>query len=332
MDGLDGAWYGAAELTAAAGMSGGPAVGVTTSAGTLEVVTGFADAGARDDWMADRAPGRTGPLAISHTGPRCRAVLEERVLAWLLCNGGGSGEGWRPHAFTTYSRSEIFLAWRAAAGNARYRGSASTEAELRSRLLRAPAWAAPDIGWPYGQDAVAYLHRLAVTPVTLAQAQAAALELVRLDRPVRGPRRQPPAAAGDPGRTADLRARHGAGARAPPRRTGTAHRTARAGKMFSRRRRCSSGAAGEEKISARPDQAVRLRTGRAAHHDRTGKADAGRVYLRAACLRALAAFSRADNRRAAARSSGASSSGRSLPSGSISAANCRKIAERAASA
>jgi hypothetical protein len=181
------------------------------------VVTGFADAGARDDWIEDRAPGRTGPLAICDTGPWCRAVLEERVLAWLLSNGGGSGEGWRPQTFTTYSRSEIFLAWRAASGNSRYRGSASVEAELRSRLLRAPAWAAPDIGWPYGQDAVAYLHRLAATPVTLAQAQAAALELVRMDRPVRGPRPQPPVAAADPRRTVDLRARHGAGERPGPR-------------------------------------------------------------------------------------------------------------------
>jgi hypothetical protein len=217
MDGLDGAWYGAAELTPAAGMSGGPAVVVTTHAGTLEVVTGFAEAGARDDWMADRAPGRTDSLAICHTGPWCRAVLEERVLAWLLCNGGGSGEGWRPHAFTTYSRSEIFLAWRAASEDPPYRGSGSAEAELRSRLLRAPAWAAPDIGWPYGQAAVAYLHRLAATPVTLAQAQAAALELVRMDRPVRGPRPQPLAAAADPRRTVDLRARHGAGERPGPR-------------------------------------------------------------------------------------------------------------------
>jgi hypothetical protein len=218
MGGLDGAWYIAAELTPAAGMSGGgPAVVVTTRAGTLEVVTGFADAGARDDWMADRAPGHTDPLASCRTGPRCRALLEERVLAWLLSNCGGSGEGWRPQTFTTYSRSEIFLAWRAASGNSSYMGSASAEAELRSRLLRAPAWAAPDIGWPYGQDAVAYLRRLASTPVTLAQAQAAALELVRMDRPVHGPRRQPLAAPADPRRTADPRARQGAGDRPGPR-------------------------------------------------------------------------------------------------------------------
>jgi hypothetical protein len=45
--------------------------------------------------------------------------------------------------------------------------------ELARRLLRAPQWAAPSAGWPFGRTALAYFDRLAVTPSTSEQAEAA---------------------------------------------------------------------------------------------------------------------------------------------------------------
>jgi hypothetical protein len=114
-------------------------------------------------------------------------MWEEQVLAWLLRNEGGSGEGWRPQAFTTYSRSEIFLAWRAVSQSGRCSSGDTrlVEAELGTRLLRAPGWAVAEIGWPRGQNTIAYLRRLVVTPVTTTMAQLAARQLVSQDRAAR---------------------------------------------------------------------------------------------------------------------------------------------------
>jgi hypothetical protein len=191
MPGIDGAWYGRADLLTDTGSR--PVVIMTTRAGLADIVDGFASEQARQAWLDDRAPGRTGPLASCGTGPPCRAVHEEQVLAWLLQNRGGSGEGWKPQAFTTYSRSEIFLAWLTAARVGPGADSAHVQAELERRLLRAPRWAAGDVGWPFGQDAVAYLHRLTVTPVATMMAQSAARQLLSQDKAARRSRPAQPA-------------------------------------------------------------------------------------------------------------------------------------------
>jgi hypothetical protein len=184
--GADGAWYHVADLMTESGTV--PAVVMTTRSGFVEVVDGFAADSAMRAWLRDRARGRTGPLASCATGPACRAMWEEQVLAWLLQNGGGSGEGWRPQAFTTYSRSEIFLAWRAVSqGTFSGADIRLVEGELDRRLLRAPGWAIAEIGWPRGQNTIAFLGRLAVTAVTTTTAQLAARQLVSQDRAVRRP-------------------------------------------------------------------------------------------------------------------------------------------------
>jgi hypothetical protein len=181
MRGADGAWYHAAALMTDSGTI--PAVVMTTRAGFAEVVEGFAAGAAMRAWLQDRAPGTTGPLESCATGPACRAIWEEQVLSWLLQNGGGSGKAWRPQAFTTDSRSEIFLAWRAVSQSTPNGGdSRLIEAELGTRLLRAPGWAVAEIGWPRGHNTLAYLRRLAVTPVTTTMAQVAARQLVNQDR------------------------------------------------------------------------------------------------------------------------------------------------------
>jgi hypothetical protein len=58
------------------------------------------------------------------------------------------------------------------------------------RLLRAPADAAQDIGWPNATRAMAYLNRLVVTPITESQAAAAAGLLAAVDADANQARRQ----------------------------------------------------------------------------------------------------------------------------------------------
>lgn len=198
MTGADGASYQAAALITDSGTV--PAVVMTARTGFADVIDGFAPGRAMHAWLQDRAAGTTGPLASCGTGPACRAIWEEQVLAWLLQNGEGSGEGWRPQAFTTYSRSEIFLAWRAVSQGTPSGGDDRTiEAELGRRLLRAPGWASAEIGWPHGQNTVAYLRRLEITPVTAAVSQLAARQLVSQDRTTR--RRGPMPRADMPSRS-----------------------------------------------------------------------------------------------------------------------------------
>ena len=60
-----------------------------------------------------------------------RTAREERVLAWLLQHGAGhvpEASGLRPEMFRTYSRSEIFLVWRAAEAESSASGAADQTA------------------------------------------------------------------------------------------------------------------------------------------------------------------------------------------------------------
>jgi hypothetical protein len=204
--GIDGAWYCAASMAQATGAVS-PVVVVTTLAPTVEIVTGFRDEDELASWLADRQlatglppgerhpegivpPGepwmaRVAPLSSSLTGPDCRTAREERVLAWLLQHGDFDDEvtaSLRPQTFCTYSRSEIYEAWRTAAAHDSAPTVGTVRNELAMRLLRAPGWAARHVGWPFGQLAGAYFDRLAVTPVSGEQAKTAARELVREDK------------------------------------------------------------------------------------------------------------------------------------------------------
>ena len=63
------------------------------------------------------------------------------------------------------------------------------------RLLRAPGTAAEDIGWPGATRAMAYLQRLAATPVTEAQARSSAEAIAQADAAAAPSPRQRPAVA-----------------------------------------------------------------------------------------------------------------------------------------
>jgi hypothetical protein len=192
--GLDGAWYQKADFRLYSSAFRDPAVVVTTISGAVEVVTAFASEKARDGWLADRACGGTGPLVSALDGPPSRAAREEIALAGLLRNGRPAAEPpgrLRPETFTTYSRSEIYLAWRDAAPGSTV---AEVAARLERRLLRAPDWGAVDVGERGQRTAPGYLQRIAATPVTEEQAGAALDALLSEDATLVASAR-PPAAS-----------------------------------------------------------------------------------------------------------------------------------------
>jgi hypothetical protein len=194
--GDDGALYAPGSITGPGGEPHPVAV-VFTHAGTAEVVTGFRHEYEQAAWLVGRGLDAlnpaVGPVTGALDGPWCRTVREELVLAWLLRGGrpanGDAGDEigqLAARAFTTYARSECYLAWRtiACVGGP---GTGETvagvvRAELARRLLCAPGWAAEYVGWPFGELALAYASRLAATPVSTVQARTAARELIREDR------------------------------------------------------------------------------------------------------------------------------------------------------
>jgi hypothetical protein len=181
--GIDGAHYARAYYP----RSGKPAVVITTSALTEEIVN-FANTADAAAWLASRSAGITGPLRTTATGPSSRTAREEELLAYLIrepAAASGLAGAAGPATFTTHLRAELFTAWRwvtAAGGAPGY--SVIAEAFGR-RLLRAPVTAATDIGWPDATRAMAYLNRLATTPVTAAQAEGAATVLAAVDNAAR---------------------------------------------------------------------------------------------------------------------------------------------------
>jgi hypothetical protein len=170
--GIDGASYARAYYP----HSGKPAIVVTFSGGTREIVN-FAN---RDDawaWVTGRAPEASGPLRTTATGPGTRTAREEEALAFLLRDPSRAAPVARllaPDSMTTHLRAEVLAAWHKLApddGGPQFEAVASWYSRS---LLRAPRWAADEIGWPGASRAMAYLDRLAATQVTEPQARAAA--------------------------------------------------------------------------------------------------------------------------------------------------------------
>jgi len=187
--GLDGAWYTRAWYP----RSGKPAVVVTSSALSEEIVN-FANTGDAQSWLASRSPGTPGPLRTTETGPVTRTAREEELLAFILRDpraGAGVAALTGPATWTTHLRAELFSAWKWASAEGGAPGYGVIAAAYTRRLLRAPATAAEDIGWPGATRAIAYLQRLTATPVTPAQAHTAAAALAEADAAASGPR--PPA-------------------------------------------------------------------------------------------------------------------------------------------
>jgi hypothetical protein len=193
--GDDGALYAPGTITGPGGEPHPVAV-VFTHARTAEVVTGFRHEYEQAAWLASRGLDTLQPAASPLTGtldgPWCRTAREELVLAWLLRGSPGRGDAGdetgqlAARAFSTYARSECYLAWRTVTrdGGPGADGTVAgaVRAELARRLLRAPGWAAEYVGWPFGEFALAYADRLAATSVSDVRGRTAARELIREDR------------------------------------------------------------------------------------------------------------------------------------------------------
>jgi hypothetical protein len=191
--GIDGAHYARAYYP----RSGRPAIVITTSALTEEIVN-FASTADAAAWLAARSAAVTGPLPTSATGPSSRTAREEELLAFLVRDPGSAARlaalaG--PATFTTHLRAELFTALRWATRAGGTPGYPVIAEAYGRRLLRAPADAAADIGWPDATRAMAYLNRLASTPVTESQATAAAGLLADVDAAARQARQQATASA-----------------------------------------------------------------------------------------------------------------------------------------
>jgi len=177
--GVDGAHYTRAYYP----RSGKPAIVITTSAMTEEIVN-FANTTDAAAWLAARSTAISGPLPTSATGPASRTARVEELLAFLLRDprhGAALAAAARPGTFTTHLRAELFAALRWAAAEGGAPGYTVIAEAFGRRLLRAPADAAADIGWPNATRAMTYLNRLVATPVTEAQAAAAASLLAAAD-------------------------------------------------------------------------------------------------------------------------------------------------------
>lgn len=186
--GIDGAHYSRAYYP----RSGKPAIVITTSAMTEEIVN-FANTRDAAAWLASRSAGTTGPLPTSLIGPTSRTAREEELLAFLVREpgrGAALAGTAGPATFTTHLRAELFAALRWATATGGTPGYSVIAEAYGRRLLRAPADAAGDIGWPNATRAMAYLDRLVVTPVTESQATAAAGMLAAVDGAASQSRRQ----------------------------------------------------------------------------------------------------------------------------------------------
>lgn len=196
--GIDGVSY--AETTTGTGELAVLAEGIP---GRPEIVTGFADASERAEWLADRTlsqldladlpreaefMARFTPLASCVSGPPCRTAREEQVLAQLLRSGDPDGQltaSLTHRMFTSHVRAEIYAAWceginKIAGDGVWPRELATVLIALDRRILRAPDWGleAAGVRRRIAEPARSYLHRLVVTPVTQEQAVGAVRELV----------------------------------------------------------------------------------------------------------------------------------------------------------
>lgn len=178
--GIDGGWYGAAWYP----RTGQPAVVVTTSALTREVIP-FGDVAGARAWLDSRSPRSTGPLPATAAGPAAsRTAREEELLAWLVRSPGDTAAAMAdlgPAAWTTHLRAELAAALRWSTETGGTPGFGVIAGNFGRRLLRAPGPAAEEIGWPHATRAMTYLQRLASTPVTRQQAREAAHRLATAD-------------------------------------------------------------------------------------------------------------------------------------------------------
>jgi hypothetical protein len=139
------------------------------------------------EWAASRGMS-PGPVLTTATSPVApRLSREEEMLAWLLRSPRDTPSvlaDLGPEPMTSHLRAELMdaLAWVTATGGTpdyQVIGDAYTR-----RLLRAPHWAAGDLGWEPERGpsrALTYMERLLATSVTPAQVRTAVTKIAEAD-------------------------------------------------------------------------------------------------------------------------------------------------------
>ncbi|HZR48418.1 MAG TPA: hypothetical protein VFB06_02765 [Streptosporangiaceae bacterium] len=135
-------------------------------------------------WLADRGPTATGELVIPDVSPVPRVVLEEKILAGMLADPNmftQAAMSLPPGSFTADARYEIYGAILSLAGDGRRWYPGEVVIQLGRRAAWLPERALRDAGGygvPWTQ---AYLRRLMDTPVSRADADAAAVAVADED-------------------------------------------------------------------------------------------------------------------------------------------------------
>lgn len=192
--GVDGSMYQLAEAQPAPGYPAELAVLITTMTGR-ELAAGFAEASAALAWMSGRARAEENHSRARHRSLEApalehlpRVTLEEHALAWALRHSGtlsAAGVELAELTWTADCRREIAAALHTATSRRNQAGAGDVAAQLTRRMLRAPGWAADQIGWPAGAWIQHYLTRLSATPVTETAARHA-IAVLTLDSPEPG--------------------------------------------------------------------------------------------------------------------------------------------------
>ena len=155
--------------------------------GTCEVITGWADFGAMQDWIAGRGTGGTRALTPAPVPAGTRAWLEDTVLAYLVNHPWDTADELRalePDAMTTDVRYEVLGAVRRLSGRGYY-SPETVSAEARAGLSRVPAEGLAWYGGPGGPFIGIYVSRLAETEIMRPDFRAAVQALHEEDRQAR---------------------------------------------------------------------------------------------------------------------------------------------------
>jgi len=135
-------------------------------------------------WLADRGPTATGELVTPDLSPVPRVVLEEKILAGMLADPAMFAQAavsLPPDSFTADARYEIYGAILSLADGGRqwYPGEVAGQLERHTAWL--PERALRDAGGNGAPWTHAYLRRLMDTPVSRADAVAAAVAVAAED-------------------------------------------------------------------------------------------------------------------------------------------------------
>jgi len=146
--GIDGSNYWPGYTSLETGPRQAPVV-LVSGRGLWQLVTGFDDQAAVARWLHDRGPMASGPLTPPDVPTLPRAVLEEHILARMLCRPGDLPDSMASLPLTTFTadgRYDIYAAIITVARTGQRWNLEHVAAELGRRMDWVPEWALPSHG------------------------------------------------------------------------------------------------------------------------------------------------------------------------------------------